>query len=349
MGDRPGQAGRQGLQQPRPRHPGQPSPGRSRGHSSIPGRSGRPAWSRPPSMNSPNAGSRSSTPATSRASMSASSCIPARTVLDGAPSRCCWSGSATIRAAASTTTRRTSCCSARLSRFIDIYHERIVAFHVKDARVQPDRAAGRLRRLPAMDQPRRPFPLARRRPGRFRRHLLQARPVRLRRLGGARMGMLPEASRGRCAAKGADSSRSTSSTSPKRLRRFRRRRRRPEGQPQDARHLRESNDGSRTKRRDRERAHQARHGRRRAGRLHRRRAPPRRADGRPVRTGRRRAVVGQRSGRSPRRRNSASPATASYGILRGHGQGRGEAGPTASRRCRSSRRTTCTRRWPRRS
>ena len=67
-------------------------------------------------------------------------------------------------------------------------------------RVQPERPAGRLFQLPALDRPRRPVPLARRRPDRLRRHLRQARAVRLPRLGRARMGMLPQgwrAGRGR--------------------------------------------------------------------------------------------------------------------------------------------------------
>ena len=87
--------------------------------------------------------------------------------------------------------------------FIDIYHERIKAFHVKDAEFNPTGRQGVYSRLPGLGEPRRPLPLARRRAGRFRRHLLQAYPVRLRQLGSARMGMLPEASggrrRGRCA------------------------------------------------------------------------------------------------------------------------------------------------------
>ena len=59
--------------------------------------------------------------------------------------------------------------------FIDIYHERIKAFHVKDAEFNPTGRQGVYSRLPALGRPRRPLPLARRRPGRLRRHLLQAR------------------------------------------------------------------------------------------------------------------------------------------------------------------------------
>ena len=82
---------------------------------------------------------------------------------------------------------------SRLHRHLSRAHQGVPR---QGRRVQPDRPAGRLFRLPALDQPRRPLPLARRRAGRFRRHLLQAGAVRLRRLGGAGMGMLPEASRG---------------------------------------------------------------------------------------------------------------------------------------------------------
>ena len=65
-------------------------------------------------------------------------------------------------------------------------------------RVQPERPRRRLWRLPALDRSRRPLPLARRRPDRFPRDLLASfAPVRLRRLGGARVGMRAEASRGR--------------------------------------------------------------------------------------------------------------------------------------------------------
>ena len=74
--------------------------------------------------------------------------------------------------------------------FIDLYHERIKAFHVKDAEFNPDRARRRLWRLRELDRPRRPLPIARRRASRFQRDLLQARTVRLRFLGRARMGML---------------------------------------------------------------------------------------------------------------------------------------------------------------
>ena len=58
--------------------------------------------------------------------------------------------------------RATSCCSSStISHYIDIYHERIRAFHVKDAEFNPTGEAGRLWRLPALGEPRRAVPLAR--------------------------------------------------------------------------------------------------------------------------------------------------------------------------------------------
>ena len=59
--------------------------------------------------------------------------------------------------------------------FIDIYHERIKAFHVKDAEFNPTGRQGVYSGYQGWVEPRRPLPLARRRAGRFRRHLLQAR------------------------------------------------------------------------------------------------------------------------------------------------------------------------------
>ena len=81
--------------------------------------------------------------------------------------------------------------------FIDIYHERIKAFHVKDAEFNPTGRQGVYSGYQGWVEPRRPLPFAGRRAGRFRRHLLQAGAVRLRLLGGAGMGVLPEASGGR--------------------------------------------------------------------------------------------------------------------------------------------------------
>ena len=58
--------------------------------------------------------------------------------------------------------------------FIDVYHQRIRMFHAKDAEFNPSAASGRLWRVSVLDRPGGPLPLARRRSGRFRRHLLQA-------------------------------------------------------------------------------------------------------------------------------------------------------------------------------
>jgi hypothetical protein len=80
--------------------------------------------------------------------------------------------------------------------FIDLYHERIKAFHVKDAEFNPTGASASTAAT-NLGEPRRPLPLAGRRAGGFRRDLLQARPVRLRFLGRARMGMRPQAPGGR--------------------------------------------------------------------------------------------------------------------------------------------------------
>ena len=59
--------------------------------------------------------------------------------------------------------------------FIDFYHERICAFHVKDAEFNPTGRQGVYSGFQPWVEPRRPLPLARRRPSRFRGDLLQAR------------------------------------------------------------------------------------------------------------------------------------------------------------------------------
>jgi sugar phosphate isomerase/epimerase len=61
--------------------------------------------------------------------------------------------------------------------FIDIYHERISAFPRQGCGVQSHRPPGRLFGLRKLGGPRRPVPLAWRRPGGFWRHLFQACPV----------------------------------------------------------------------------------------------------------------------------------------------------------------------------
>ena len=81
--------------------------------------------------------------------------------------------------------------------FIDIYHERIRAFHAKDAEFNPTGRQGFYSGLrPWLDRAAR-FRSLGRRAGGLRRDLLQARPTRLRLLGGARMGVLPETPGGR--------------------------------------------------------------------------------------------------------------------------------------------------------
>ena len=45
--------------------------------------------------------------------------------------------------------------------FLDIYHERVKAFHVKDAELNPLRSVWRLRWLSIVGGPARPFPLPR--------------------------------------------------------------------------------------------------------------------------------------------------------------------------------------------
>ena len=95
--------------------------------------------------------------------------------------------------------------------FIDLYHERIKAFHVKDAEFNPTGRVGVYGGYEILGRPRRALPLARRRAGRFRRDLLQARPVRLRLLGRARMGMLPSSTPRTARARARSSSAATSS------------------------------------------------------------------------------------------------------------------------------------------
>ena len=60
--------------------------------------------------------------------------------------------------------------------YIDIYHERIRMFHVKDAEFNPTGRQGVYGGYPALGEARRPLPLARRRPGRFRRRSSPSSP-----------------------------------------------------------------------------------------------------------------------------------------------------------------------------
>jgi sugar phosphate isomerase/epimerase len=103
--------------------------------------------------------------------------------------------------------------------------------------IQSDRTPGRLFRLPELGGPGRAVPLARRRPGRFRRDLLEDGGQRFRRLGRGRMGMLPQASRGRGARGRAVRLRPHHPRHRARLRRFRRWRHRRRRQPPHARHF----------------------------------------------------------------------------------------------------------------
>ena len=80
---------------------------------------------------------------------------------------------------------------------IDIYHERIRMFHVKDAEFNPTGRQGVYSGYASWVDRAGRFRSTRRRAGGFRRGLLQARGLRLRRLGGGRVGVRAEAPRGR--------------------------------------------------------------------------------------------------------------------------------------------------------
>ena len=109
------------------------------------------------------------------ASTSATRSIRARTCTTASPSRCSSSASATTALRHQLRPVALRAAAARLSRL----HRHLPRAHQglprQGRRVQPDRAAGRLWRLPGLGRPRRAVPLARRRPGRLRRHLLEAR------------------------------------------------------------------------------------------------------------------------------------------------------------------------------
>ena len=215
------------------------------------------------------------------------------------PSRCSSSASATTRAAASSTTRRTSCCSSSTtSSFIDIYHERINAVPRQGRRVQSDRPAGRLFAATS------PGWIA---PGRFRSLgdgqvdfsgiFSKLAPVRLRRLGGARMGVRAQASRGRRARRRAFIASHIIRVTEKAFDDFAGARDATQAQAGAMLGL-----GSETQCATHERMRLGMVGGG-AGRLHRRGAPHRGAARRPLRARRRRAVVGcrRRARRSARR------------------------------------------------
>ena len=69
--------------------------------------------------------------------------------------------------------------------FLDIYHQRVRAFHVKDAEFHAERPLRSLRRLSKLDRSPRPLPLPRRRPNRLQTDLHQDGTVRLSGLGRA--------------------------------------------------------------------------------------------------------------------------------------------------------------------
>ena len=104
--------------------------------------------------------------------------------------------------------------AARLSRLHRHLPRADLRISCQGRRVQPDRAPGRLFGLCAVDRAGWTVPLARRRAGRFLGRLLQDGAIRLFVLGGARMGMLPQASRRTARARAPSSSSVTSSGSP---------------------------------------------------------------------------------------------------------------------------------------
>ena len=69
--------------------------------------------------------------------MSATKSIPARTCATAPASRCSSTEWTSTRAPTCSTTRATSCCSSSTTEYIDLYHSRIKAFHVKDAEFRP--------------------------------------------------------------------------------------------------------------------------------------------------------------------------------------------------------------------
>ena len=211
--------------------------------------------------------------------------------------------------------------------FIDIYHERINAFHVKDAEFNPTGRQGVYSGFQGWVK----------RAGRFRSLgdgqvdfgaiFSKLAAVRLRPLAGARMGVRAQASRagrgrGRAVHRAATSSASPSTpstTSPAA-------RTDDGGQQEGARDLSVADAETMAIGTQREvrGPHPPRHGGRRAGRLHRRGAPHRGAHRRPVRARRRRALLrpGARQGVRRRARPARGPRLRQ---LRGDGAARGAA------------------------
>ena len=128
--------------------------------------------------------------------MSATRSTPAKTCTTASPSRCSSSASAsTARCNILYDPSHFVLQQLDYLGFIDAYHERIRMFHVKDAEFNPTAKQGVYGGYQPWVE----------RAGRFRSlgdgqvdfngDLLQTRAVRLRRLGGARMGVLREESR----------------------------------------------------------------------------------------------------------------------------------------------------------
>ena len=98
--------------------------------------------------------------------------------------------------------------------FIDMLSSAYQDVSRQGRRVQPERPAGRLFRIPAVGELRRAFPLAGRRAGGVRCDLLQAVAIRILRLGGTRMGVLSSRTASKARRKAHHLSRLTSSRLP---------------------------------------------------------------------------------------------------------------------------------------
>ena len=213
--------------------------------------------------------------------------------------------------------------------FIDLYHARIKAFHVKDAEFNPSARQGVYGGFKSWVDRAGRFRSLGRRPGGFPRDLFQARAIRLRRLGGAGMGMLHQDRPRMARREGAPFIRDHIIRGDRQgVRRFRRAGtdERPTGACWGCPTARASAPG---------------HGRRRPRRLHRRRAPHRRTAGRRIRCVARRAVRRPRTG--ARRRCDLSLPIARTPIPRRWPRSEA-ARRTASKWSPSSRPTTCIRR-----
>ena len=219
---RPGRNGRSSTSRPAPQPartsastPTRPSRARWPGRSSIRSRSARPAWSKKPSTNWRAAGRRSSTSSTATASTSATKSTRREDLHDGVTyemflERVNNHPRANLLYDPSHFVLQ-QLDYLRLHRHLPRADQDVPR---QGRGVQSDRPAGRLWRLPELGEPGRALPLARRRPGRFRLDLLQARRLRLRGLGRARMGMRHQASGRWRRARARPSSQSTSFASP---------------------------------------------------------------------------------------------------------------------------------------